>query len=311
MSLAQLPTFKRLLVPLDGSHLAEAVFPAAQALARQYQAEVVLLHALEAAAPEMVHGERHLTNAEEAEAYLSQAAARLRGAGLHVVTHVHTNRVGNVAQSIVDHVAEEVVDLTILCTHGSGGVRGALFGRIAQQVLQRGACPVLLIPPHEGPTPPAFQAGRILAPLDGKATHEPALPFAASLACAFGSDLYLLTVIPTPGKLSGAQAATGMLLPSAMRAVLDLSIQGAADYLAHVREQCQNVGATVTTEVIRGDAGPVVLDFATRLEIDLIVMASHGRVGLDALRMGSVAAHVAARTRCPLLMAPAEHEIGA
>jgi nucleotide-binding universal stress UspA family protein len=63
--------FKRLLVPLDGSHLAEAALPAAAFLALKLNAVLTLVHIVERNAPEEIHGDRHLTNADEANAYLA------------------------------------------------------------------------------------------------------------------------------------------------------------------------------------------------------------------------------------------------
>ena len=139
--------FRTLLVPLDGSHLAEAVLPAVECLASRFHATVTLLHVLEQAARATIHGQRHLTDSAEAKTYLGGVAERLRATGIAVTIHVHGVREGDVARSIVDHSQEINADLVILCTHGGSGLRGVLFGSIAQQVLRQGAEPILLIPP--------------------------------------------------------------------------------------------------------------------------------------------------------------------
>ena len=127
--------FHHLLIPLDGSRLAEAVLPAVERLSVRFQAAVTLLHVLEQQAPTTIHGERHLTDSAEAETYLGVVADRLRAAGIVVTTHVHDAREGDVAHSIVEHAKEINADLVLICTHGSSGLRGVLFGSIAQQVL--------------------------------------------------------------------------------------------------------------------------------------------------------------------------------
>ncbi len=66
--------FKHILVPLDGSKLAEAALPAAVSLAQTFKAPVTLLHIIEQDAPEEIHRDRHLTEAREAEAYLAEIA---------------------------------------------------------------------------------------------------------------------------------------------------------------------------------------------------------------------------------------------
>ncbi len=290
------------LVPLDGSHLAESVLPAVEHLASRYQAKVTLLHIMEQHAPTTIHGERHLTDAASAQVYLEEIAARLGSAGIVVATHVHTDKEDDVAQSIVQHAQELHTDLVIMCTHGHGGLRGFLFGSIAQQALQRGMQSILLVLPKEEGHVPPFALRRILVPLDGTAAHEPAVPAAITLARTFGAEIYLVLVIPTLATLSGEQAVPGLLLPTTMRAVLDLAEQEAADYLEQIAGQCRAAGVQAKAEVLRGDVVPVVLGQAERLHVDLIVMASHGRAGLDAGLVGSVAPRITGRTSCPLLL---------
>src|SRR6266487_2936537 len=294
------------LVPLDGSHLAESVLPAVERLASNFHAKVTLLHVMEQHAPATRHGERHLTGFAEAQIYLEEIAARIRSSGIALETHVHENKEDNVARSIVEHAQESRSDLVIMCTHGRGGLREFLFGSIAQQALQRGTQSILLVQPREDGSAPQFNLQRILAPLDGTVVHEPALPAAISLARTFAATIHLVLVIPTLSTLSGEQAVSGMLLPTTMKAVLDLAQQGATEYLEHIIEQCRAAGVNVTAEVLRGDAVPVVLGLAERLDIDLIVMASHGRAGLDALLAGSVAPRIAGKVGRPLLLVRAQ-----
>lgn len=296
----------RLLVPLDGSSLAETVLPAVQRLAALFHSHVTLLHILEQNPPATIHGDRHLTDAAGASAYLEDVAARLRVAGVDVETHAHTAREGDVARSIVAHADEGQVDCTVLCTHGGGGLRGFLFGRIAQQVLRHGRRPVLLIPPPAEGQPPSFALRRLLAPLDGSHAHEPALPLATDLACAAGAQLHLVLVAPTLGTLAGPRAVSGMFLPTTMRALLDMAEEGAMDYLERAMRHCTDAGLTVSAEVARGDPVTVVREVAERLDADLIVMATHGRAGLDAWLSGSVAPRVAGRVARPVLLVRAE-----
>ena len=304
--MAQSAGHKSFLVPLDGSRLAEAVLPATASLASRSHALVTLLHVLEHNAPATVHGERHLTNAAEANSYLEKVALNLRASGVVVEYHVHDDREHNVAQSIFDHAQELHCDLVIMCTHGNSGLHDLLFGSIAQKTLQRGAQSILLVFPREDGSAPQFDLQRILVPLDRVIAHEPALPAAIELASAFHASVHLVLVIPTMRTLSGGQAASGMLLPTTMRAVLNLEEQNASDYLEQLLAQCHAAGIDATVEILRGDAAPMVLKLAERLNIDLIVMASHGRAGLDALLSGSVAARITGRMERTLLLMRAD-----
>ncbi len=300
----------RFLVPLDGSRLAESVLPVVQQMASRFHAQVSLLHIVEKHPPTVIHGEPHLTSVAQAQAYLEEIATRLRSSALAVEIHVHRDKEDDVARSIVQHAQEVNADLVIMCTHGHGGLRELLFGSNAQQALQQGTQSILLLFPREDGSVYPFNLQRILVPLDGTAAHEPALPVAITIARTFGAELHLVLVIPTLATLSGEQAVPGLLLPTTMRAVLDLAQQGAADYLEQAVARCRAEGVVAQAEVLRGDIVPVVLGLAERLNVDLIVLASHGRTGLDALLTGSVASRIAGRRIRPLLLVRAEKPVG-
>ena len=130
--------FKHLLVPLDGSKLAEAALPAAVLLSKALGATVTLLHIIEKDAPQEIHGDRHLTNNDDACRYLDDVAQKFFPPETQVDSHVHTEEVKDVARSIVDHSGEFAPDLIVLCAHGEGGWREVMVGSIAQQVIARG-----------------------------------------------------------------------------------------------------------------------------------------------------------------------------
>src|SRR6476646_6608995 len=123
-------SIKRILVPLDGSGLAESVLPTVATIAECLHASLVLLHIIEERAPHTVHGEPHLTTTADAETYLMELAERY---STRVATeqHVHGTEENNVAQSIADHAEELQADLIALCTHGRSGLRRVVSGSIA------------------------------------------------------------------------------------------------------------------------------------------------------------------------------------
>ena len=298
--------FRRLLVPLDGSAMAEAAIPVAARFAAHTGASLTLVHVIERNAPTAVHRERHLVNAEEAEAYLGQTARLPALAGLTVDTHVHTAEVSDVAASIYEHSAELGPDLVVMTTHGRGGARRLIFGAIAQQVIALGTTPVLLVRPSAAVAGPAGTAGlqTILAPIDGDPDHEKSLPVAAELAVAFSCGLHLLMVVPGFRHLSGSAAAAGMLLPGATRLKLEMDTAGAEEYVQARRAELSQSGVAATCEVFRGDPARAIVKSTRRLACGLVVMGTHGRAGTDAFWAGSVAARVVAHSRAPVLLVP-------
>jgi nucleotide-binding universal stress UspA family protein len=293
-----------LLVPLDGSRLAEAALPAAAALAERLGGRVTLLHVVERDPPRAVHGEHHLATAAEAGAYLDAVAARAFAPPRPAACHVHEGAPDEVVESIVEHAGELGPDLVVMCTHGRGGLGRVLFGSIAQQVIRRGRTPVLLVRPTAGGGAPPFACRRIVVPLDGNPEHAVALPLAAALARAFGAALHLTAVVPTRGTLAGEQAAAGQLLPGATAAMLELQREELEAYLAEEAGRLAAGGAAVTSDVGRGDPAAVIHETAVQTGADLVVLASHGRAGLDAFMAGSVASAVERQATTPLLVVP-------
>ena len=296
--------FNHLLVPLDGSRLAEAALPAAAYLAQTLNAWITLIHVIERNAPETIHGERHLTNPDEAHTYLKEIAGRIFPAGVHIEQHVHTSEVSDVPCTIIDHVEEFGSDLIVMCAHGQGGLRSWLFGSIAQQVIALGTTPVLLIHPTETKTPRPFACQQLLVPLDGDPGHEQGLSLAADLAQACTATLHVILVVPTLHTTSGEQAATAILLPGATSALLDLAEENAEDYLRRRVAQLHIPGISATTEVYRGDPAQTIVQAARRRKADLIVLGTHGKKGIEAFWSGSVAPKVSSHSHVPLLLVP-------
>jgi nucleotide-binding universal stress UspA family protein len=292
--------FKKLLVPLDGSQLAEAALAPAAYLARCLGASVALIHIIERDAPQEVHGERHLNDPDEAVRYLEQVAATNFAHGRKVESHVHTSLVRDVPQSIADHVDEFAPDLIIMCTHGRSGLGMRLFGSIAQQVVALGKTPVMLVQPGAGD----FECHMILVPLDGDPVHEGGMEVAASLAAGCGAALHLITVIQTLGTLTGTKAATGRMLPGATSAMLEITQEEAEAYLGDKIKQLESQGLQATASTLRGDPSEGIDKEALRLKADVIALATHGRSGMQAFWAGSVAAAVASRSKTPLLLVP-------
>ncbi len=292
--------FKHILVPLDGSKLAEAALPVAVTLAQRLDASIVLLHIIEQDAPAEIHHDRHLTNPAEAQAYLGEIAGQLK---VPAETHVHTAAVADVARSIVEHATQEFrPDLVLLTAHGKGGMRDLFFGNIAQQVAAGSGTPVLLLQPEAVPSP--FEIKHILVPLDNESIHDEILPTAQELAKAFSAQLDLLCVIPTPSTDSGGHAAAGTMLPMTAAAYLDIAEEMAGEHFQKHLNDFQKAHLPATAEVARGNPATVIVKTAERLDADLILFGTHGRAGLEAFWNRSVAASVARRTKCPLLLIP-------
>jgi len=297
--------FKHILVPLDGTELAEAALPAAKYLGMTLGAVIMLVHVVEADAPPTIHGERHLRTPEEAEAYLKEVSSRVASPDTKVLCHVHKAATDNVAATMASHEDELKPDLIVMCIHGPGGIRRIISGDMAQRIVAAGHIPVLLVRPGREQREAPFEIRSILAPLDGKPTHEQGLAVALQLAQVLQARLTLLSVVPTMGTLAGRDATIGRFMPGTTQAILEFAEEDLKSYLTRIAAKVRDAGVPHSLELRHGDAAPAIAEVADSVDSNLIVLATHGRAGTEAFWNNSVAARVHAQTRRPLLLVPA------
>jgi len=296
-----------ILVPLDGSRLAETVLPVAVLLAKLNDARLTLLHVIEQNPPDKVHGERHLVDLPEATAYLKQVKQSLPEE-IKINLHVHSSAEKNVALSIVNHSKDLGVDLIVMCAHGQSGLQTRIFGSIAQEVLNLGDVPVLLLSPEKESVSESCKCESILVPLDGNPDHETGLDMAVELSRTCKAKLHLVMVVPELSTLPAEQAASAMLLPSATSALLDMSCEEGELYLAELMGKLIDKHITVTGEVDRGDPARQIVRAASEFQADMIILGTHTKTAMDAFWSGSVTPKIATQTHLPLLLVPVRED---
>lgn len=135
--------YKKILVPLDGSELAEEVLLHVREMAKILGSELVLVRvALAYPLPGIDPIEAEVKVVEEVTAYLEEVEKRLRHEGLHVSTAV---RYGRAAEEILEHARDHRVDLIAMSTHGRSGLGRLLMGSVAETVLRHASVPVFLV----------------------------------------------------------------------------------------------------------------------------------------------------------------------
>src|SRR5919201_1177493 len=283
---------RTILVPLDGSPLAEYALPYAERLADACSARLVLTRVLPVYSSEPP--QENLTSADEAWAYLERIAARLRAHGRHVETSAVW---GEPVEMILERVRATRADLVVMATHGRSGAGRWLYGSVADQVLRRALVPVLTVPPHAGGVWPAERPPKILLALDGSKLAEAALEPVAELAASLGSPLVLVQVIAFPP--FALYADDGAYLAAFD---CDAAIAGAQEYLAGVAARLQHAIGEVHVRAVLGQPAAEIAEIARKEGADLIAMATHGRSGLARLVLGSVATATLRRTTVPLLL---------
>jgi nucleotide-binding universal stress UspA family protein len=266
-------TFSRILVPLDGSRLAEAVLPAACSIARKLGARLLLVHVLERDPPRTVHGEPHLRRAEEASAYLEAHATPMRERGLTVEVHVHERPVTDVAAALDGYTHELAADLIAMCAHGRSNLRTQLIGSIAERILRGGSVPILLRTVRR-PGGAGFELHKLLVPIDFGHDVDTALAAARTLAAPYRAQLVLLAAPEPP------PPPTARLLPETTA----LTRQFELDDLRHrLADLAQQLPTDLDLQTIVADASPTdaILDATESLPADLIVLVTHAHAGLS------------------------------
>lgn len=292
--------FLHILVTLDGSALSEVAMPVALELARVSNARLTLLHVVEPDAPATVHGDRHLQTASEATDYLESLVLRLQQDGIAATAEVAlATEPGKVPETIAERVSALGCDLIVLASHGEGGIRELLFGRVAQRIIRLSTDPLIVVPANRGSN--AFTLGTMVLPLDGSPEAEIVLPFAVSLAQTAGSKIVLVRVVPTPGDLQGTEAAVRTFLPGATARVLSFEVDDASDYLRKIAATWFPNGP-VTLDLRRGAVDSEIRKTLAEHNADLLLMCTHGRSGLTALLEGSLGAQLLSASPCPVFL---------
>jgi nucleotide-binding universal stress UspA family protein len=289
-------------VALDGSDFAERSLPAAAAISRLFDATLALISVLPSrGALRVLPKGRSSGNPVEAgqvetEAYLDRLAGAYRDQGVRTEYYVAA---GPVAQAIDVLTIELNADLLIMSTHGRSGISRFMLGSNASAVIQGLRRPVLLLRPQAlaGDSLPRIR--RVLVTLDGSSFAERVLPWMQQVSTATGAEVLLLAVpeVPEPA-LYGAMAD----------AVDELRAQAESNarrYLERTAASLRDLGMHVQPLVEGSRPAMAILDVAEREQVDLIMLATHGRGGMDRLMLGSVADRVIHHSRCPILLVPA------
>jgi len=292
--------FGHILVPLDGSRLAEDVLDAVVVLATGLNSRVTLVHILERNAPATVHGEPHITDSASGAHYLGSVADRIGTAIPELEVHIHARPVDDVAAAINAHAAELQADLVAMCRHGRSGLRQAFVGSIAQRILRGGGTAVLLRSRPESVSM-GFELRRILVPLDPGHDSTRSLEVSAALAREFHASLHLLTAVPSVSKAPGA-ALPLRLAPRAEAAEMEMQIEDTERQLTAAREALHADGLTVTHEVARADAADAIVASAAAMPADLVVMSTHARAGVQGWYRGSTGSRVISKSPQTLLL---------
>lgn len=302
--------FRRIVLPLDGSPVAERAIPYAETLAQLTGAPLHLVRVIDPMHPGSALGSMLAVDALSLEVWLEgeRSAAReyLERLQSDLQARQHQVTVDCVEGSTVNSVLATIQpgDLLVMATHGRGGPARWFMGSTAEGVLRHTTVPVFLVRADES-VPSRLTLRRIVVPLDGSEAAEQALPMARNLANLMHVPVHLVTVMDVSGIVALDLAVVAISADRLAEDLIVLSTE-AEDRLAHACEQLGETGITATTDVLHGNPGLAITN-ATEPG-DLIVMTTHGRTGPARWLLGSVAETVVRRSTVPVLLMRVEAE---
>lgn len=253
---------ERILIPMDGSEVAESVLRRSKLLLKRPGTEVLLLRTT-GMMPSASFDSSSLqaTLHAEAETYLERLKRRLEAEGVRVRTLV---RDGLAADLILGTASREGVTLILMSTHGRTGLSRWVFGSVAEKVLRASDTPVLVARAF-GPEAPVYPPRKIVVPVDDSECSMEVLSAVETLAKAAGSRVAVLNVME-----HGTVA--GPVSPCLERAYGRLKEAGIP---------CEPV-------LRRGDPAEQILEAARDFHADLVALTTHGRSGVGRWVLGSI-----------------------
>jgi nucleotide-binding universal stress UspA family protein len=302
--------YKKMLVPLDGSELAETVFVYAKELAVRLDLEVVLFHVYSPDEGKLVPMRRaYVERAADIVAHQTEEVQQKMGIRPKVKAGQVRGELamGYPAEEILRYADENDIDLLLIATHGRSGISRWALGSVADKVLRASKVPVWLVRagiPQEI-VYDKWPRRTILVPLDGSALAESVLPHVEALAKQRGTELVnvvLLRVCEPPVISADYPATMPLSWEEHVARETSKHKQACEDYLAGAGKRLREAGLTVRSEVVAGKPADEIIDYASRNPFNLIVMATHGRSGLSRWAYGSVAERVLLGVSCPLFL---------
>ncbi|MFC2003771.1 universal stress protein [Chloroflexota bacterium] len=287
--------FNRILVPLDGSKLAESALPYAEELAGAFNSEIALLFVCDT--PRCKYRYEH-------QVYVDKMAELTRNnlEGERPKTSVKPVVVeGHPATEISDYADQNDISLIVMATHGRTGIMSWAMGSIANKVLDRVRIPILLIRGVSGAEEAGQMMcfGRIMLPLDGSEAGEAALPYVIEIANKLYPEIILLQVV-APGQ--HVHTVGGLDYVRFTEQQVASMTADAKDCLGQVGNKLTRIKATVRPELKFGDPAEEIIKLAGEMGACMVAMSTHGHSGIDRWTFGSVTHKVLHSGNTPLLL---------
>jgi len=291
---------KKILLPLDGSKISEEALPYVIELAGKLVADVVLYHVHRNETPEQEHIDQIYLEVITSMIERNTRHILPEGSEIQITTKMEN---GEAASNICNLVDTDKLDMIIMTAASSSGLKiGKMIGSVADHVCRTVSVPVMLIRP--GNVRQNIEAGslitHILVPLDGSEISKSALPVAEELATKSKAKITLFRMATELIPFYDS-ATYGMVIDYARYDEVANNL--AVAEMAVLEKELKTSGIDATSVVGSGyDAAYQILEISKKMNIDLVVMTTHGRSGLGRWLLGNVAERVLRHSEVPLLL---------
>ena len=293
--------FKRILLPLDSSPLAECVLPHLVSISRICEPEVQLMRVSEpfgvTARLRMIDPVDWQIRKAEAESYLSTIAERLENVGLRVITHLYD---GRPSEQIIEVAHSWNADLILMSSHGQSGISPWNVSSVVQQVILRAHRSLMIVRAYQPVTADltAMHYRKIFLPLDGSQRAEMPLALAESLAHAHGSEILAAHVVRQPELPRRTSASQEDLL-----LVNQLTERNRAEAFKYLEDLKSRINVPIQTKLeVSPSISRSLHQIADENNVDLTILSAHGYSGDTRWPFGSVGLGFIVYGSTPLLI---------
>ena len=299
--------FDTILVPLDGSQLADCVLPHVAAVGRSFDAEITLLRMMEknlaGSSAQLFDLLNWQINKTRAMLYLEKTKVRFQESGLRAQTTILE---GLVAEGIMEYAQNQGTKLIVLSSHGRNGLTQWGVSSTTQKIILSVQTSLFIIRAHQygahsGKLSEAPAYRHILVPLDGSQRAENVLPIIIQLAQFHKSQIHLVQVVQTP-EMASQLPPTPEDIDLSNR-VVARNQEKAGRYLEQVKSRSYLEGINVQTHLVTSDNPIVALHQLTDQEnIDMVALSAHGYSGNRQWPYGSLVTNFILYGKVPLLV---------
>ncbi|MFC2066930.1 universal stress protein [Chloroflexota bacterium] len=278
--------YEKIVVPLDGSKLAEVALPYAEELAAKIGSEIVLLSVLEST-EESEYQKHQIYTDKVVKVTKLHAKKYLEESGEKIIDVGTATRIGNPAEGIVEYVIKGQDSLNckliVMATHGRSGIGRWAVGSVADKLVRATIKQPMMLIRAKGIRPDIRQKRilkKALVPLDGSTRSEGVIPYICEIASRLEMELTFLQIVSDANHTySDAEA-----------------------YLQSVCNKLEDEGIPAKYRVGVGAAADKIIDFADELAIDLVAMSTRGRNSANLWPLGGVAQKVLLAGNTPLML---------